>query len=157
MENKKGGVWSSRRCGDGGNPLRAAWTTGMAHIKDNYCNLNFKQFSVSVLKLDLPSVKVSILLLDRSNLTRVETVSMICGISGQNLPVIQSSVNPKEFRMGRRYLSLDKKDFCLYTVLKLHLFIDILRPTICCHKFRWYLCFPTGIASSGNRIPLKHL
>ena len=27
MENKKrGGVWSSHRCGDGGNPLRAAWT-----------------------------------------------------------------------------------------------------------------------------------
>ena len=28
MENKKkgGGLWSSRRCGDGGNPLRAAWT-----------------------------------------------------------------------------------------------------------------------------------
>ena len=22
----RGGVWSSRRCGDGGNPLRAAWT-----------------------------------------------------------------------------------------------------------------------------------
>ena len=25
-ENRGGGVWSSRRCGDGGNPLRAAWT-----------------------------------------------------------------------------------------------------------------------------------
>ena len=23
---KEGGWWSSRRCGDGGNPLRAAWT-----------------------------------------------------------------------------------------------------------------------------------
>ena len=118
---------------------------------------NLNKFQYFVLKLDSPLVKVSILLLERSSLTSVERLTRICGISGQNLPVIWSSVKGTEFRMGRKYVSSDTKGFALYTVLRPHIFIDNSCPIIFCHKFRRYVYSPTGIASSRKRIPQEHL